>query len=129
MKVLIADDEAPHAFLLEMFLRKWGYQVFSTGDGQEALRMLDREQSPCIAILDWEMPGLDGVEVSRRIRGSGKQNIYILMLSAKTQSVERAVALQAGVHQFMAKPFDPEELRRNLLAGSKALERLGYSIL
>jgi DNA-binding response OmpR family regulator len=128
MKVLIADDESTHAFLLELFLKKWGYEVFSTDNGQEALRELEREESPCIAILDWEMPGLDGVEVTQTIRRTGKRNIYILMLTAKTQAVDRAKALQAGVHVFMTKPYEPEELRVHLLAGRKELEGAGYSI-
>ena len=125
MKVLIADDEAAHAFLLELFLKKWGYEVFSTDNGQEALRELEREESPCIAILDWEMPGLSGLDVTKAIRSSDHRNIYIVMLTAKSQAVDRAMALEAGVHSFMTKPYEPEELRLKVLAGCKELERIG----
>jgi len=128
MKVFVADDEAVHVFLLELFLKKWGFEVRSTDNGRDALRELESEESPCVAILDWEMPGLEGVEVARTIRKIGKPNIYILMLTAKSQAADRAKALEAGVHAFMTKPYEPEQLRLSVLAACKELQEAGYSI-
>jgi phosphoserine phosphatase RsbU/P len=127
MKVLIADDENQHAFLLELFLKKWGYEVCSVDNGLDALQMLEIESSDCVAILDCDMPGLDGLEVTRRIRRSGHRNIYVLMLTARTQADDRARAAEAGVDAFLAKPYEPEELRALIAAGRAALEKIGLS--
>ena len=123
MKVLIADDEPMHTFLLEMFLKKWGYEVTSTDNGQEALRLLRGESAPCVAILDWKMPGLEGVEVCRELRKtSEKSNIFILLLTANAQVVDRQQAMEAGVDDYMTKPYDPEELRQKLGDACRVLE-------
>jgi DNA-binding response OmpR family regulator len=129
MKVFIADDENEHVFLLELFLRKWGYEdVFSTDNGEEALRELHGEDSPCIAILDWDMPGLNGLQVAETIKRTGKRNLYVLMLTARSQAVDRAKALQAGVHAFITKPYEPRELRATLLTACKELEGAGSPV-
>ena len=122
MNILIADDEKAHLFLLEMFLRKWGYEVYPTNNGTEALAWLEGEESPCLAILDWQMPGLDGVEVARRIkRGPRASQIYIVMLTAKAQRADRLKALEAGVDVLLVKPYDPDQLQQMLLQGERRL--------
>ena len=125
MKVLIADDERAHVFLLELFLRKWGYdEVLTVENGRDALAALQTDWSPCVAILDWNMPVLDGIEVTRRIkRGEHRHEIYILLVTAKTQEADRVVAAAAGVDYFMAKPYEPEVLRAAVHAGHQALEK------
>jgi len=123
VKVLIADDEPVHTFLLEMFLKKWGYEVTSTDNGQEALRLLRGESAPCVAILDWKMPGLEGVEVCRELKKTSKNsNIFILLLTAKAQVVDRQQAMEAGADDYMTKPYDPEELRCKLLKGCQIIK-------
>jgi len=122
VNILIADDEKAHLFLLEMFLRKWGYEVYATNNGVEALAWLEREEPPCLAILDWQMPGLDGVEVARRIkRGPRATQIYIVMLTAKAQRADRLQALEAGIDAFLIKPYDPDELQQTLLEGERRM--------
>jgi CheY-like chemotaxis protein len=120
VNILIADDEKVHLFLLEMFLRKWGYEVYATNNGAEALAWLEREASPCLAILEWQMPGLDGVEIARRIKqGPRSTHIYIVILTAKAQRSDRLQALAAGVDVFLVKPYDPDELQQTLLQGER----------
>ena len=128
MRVLIADDEPMHAFLLEMFLRKWGYEVGTVDNGQDALRILRQESEPCVAILDWKMPRLEGVDVCREVKLTPeKSNVYILLLTAKTQEVDRQQAAEAGVDLYMTKPYEPEELRGKLQEASRMLDSGQYS--
>ena len=123
MRILIADDEPVHLFLLEMFLKKWGYEVIGVDSGSEAWRILDGEDSPRMAILDWEMPGLDGIEICRAVRRSEKRPYtYILLLTARAQKADIQKGLAAGADSYLAKPYDPEELRKRLLAACKQLE-------
>lgn len=125
LKIIIAEDEPQHAFLLELFLRKWGYkEVRSYDNGGDVLRALESEASLCLAILDWEMPVMDGIEVTRKLKTNGRKNIYILMVSAKTQATDRQKASAAGVDVFIAKPYEPEELRTALLRGWQTLDRI-----
>ena len=128
MRVLIADDEPMHTFLLEMFLRKWGYEVATVDNGQEALEILREENNPCVAILDWKMPGLEGADVCRAVKGTpGRTNIFVLLLTAKTQQADRQRAAEAGVDLYMTKPYEPEELRGKLQDAGRLLESRQYS--
>ena len=123
MKVLIADDEPMHTFLLEMFLKKWGYEVTSTDNGLEALRLLRGENASCVAVLDWRMPGLEGVEVCHDLKKSSENStLFILLLTAKAQVVDRQQAMEAVVDDYMTKPYDPEELRQKLGDACRLLE-------
>jgi CheY-like chemotaxis protein len=123
LKVLIADDDTVHTFLLEMFLKKWGYEVTSTDNGAEALQMLRAENSPCIAILDWQMPRLTGDEVCREVKDSlPDSSIFVIMLTANAQLKNRQQATAAGVDAFMTKPYEPEELKEKLREASQLLE-------
>jgi diguanylate cyclase (GGDEF)-like protein len=92
-------------------------------DGQEAWRLLDCEDPPRLAILDWMMPGLDGVEVCRRVRHSSREPyIYILLLTARTESQDLVEALEAGADDYLTKPFVPHELRARLRSGTRILD-------
>ncbi|HEV2490233.1 MAG TPA: response regulator, partial [Candidatus Acidoferrales bacterium] len=86
MKILIADDDPVSSRVLEVFLRKWGYAVVAVADGSDALALLEAEDAPRLAILDWMMPGMEGVEVCRRVRQrSGRAYVYLLLLTARGQ--------------------------------------------
>lgn len=117
MRILIADDEPTHLFLLEMFLKKWGYEVRSVDSGAEAWRILDGVNSPRMAILDWQLPDLDGVEICRRLRQSpDRPYTYILLLTARAQQADIRKGLDAGADDYLTKPYDPEELQKRILA-------------
>ena len=123
MRILIADDDHSHTFLLEMFLKKWGYEVTSTDDGGEALQYLRCKNFPCIVILDGHMPGMDGIAVCREVRRFvSDPGTYILMLTANAQARDRQQALAAGVDVYMTKPYEPGELRAQLLEASQRLQ-------
>ena len=123
MKVMLADDEPHHALLLELFLRKWGYEdVSSWMDGGQVLRALEAEREPCLVILDWLMPVLNGIEVTRTIKGS-RSDVYVVMVTGKAQARDRSHAMSAGADDFIAKPYEPEALRTALRRGCEALDR------
>jgi two-component system cell cycle response regulator len=123
MKVLIADDEPIQQLLLETLLTKWGHEVIRAKNGEEAFLILQREQPPRAAILDWMMPGMDGVRICRELRALPKHPyIYILLLTAKDQRKDLVEAFQAGVDDFLAKPVNPEELKARLHAGERILD-------
>src|ERR1041384_4346377 len=86
-KVLAAEDNPVFQSMLRTMLTKWGYQPIIARDGNEAWALLDSEDAPRLAVLDWMMPGIDGVEICRRLRALGREPyIYILLLTARTES-------------------------------------------
>ena len=126
MRVLIADDSIVSRHLLEATLRKWGYEVVVATDGVEALRVLQGENPPRMAILDWVMPGLTGPEVCSRVREGAKstdQNYtYIVLLSSKSQREDLILGLESGADDYLTKPFDQHELKVRLRAGTRILD-------
>lgn len=122
-RILIAEDHFVSRHLLERNLSNWGFQVETAEDGEAAFRILDSEDAPPIAILDWMMPKVDGVEVCRRVRArSDRPYIYLLLLTAKSQKEEVAAGLEAGADDYVIKPFDPDELRARLKVGQRVVE-------
>ena len=118
MRILIAEDDPVSRRVLEAMLHKWKHDVVVTTDGVQAWERLQCEDAPKLAVLDWMMPGMDGVEVCRRVReASGKQQTYIILLTARGQSQNVVAGLQAGADDYVVKPFDREELHARLQAG------------
>jgi phosphoserine phosphatase RsbU/P len=118
MRILIAEDDLVSRKMLEATLARWGYEVIITGDGQAAWEALQKPDAPGIAILDWMMPGLDGVDVCRRVRARTTGDpVYILLLTAKGNKADIVSGLEAGADDYIVKPFDREELRARLQAG------------
>ena len=123
MKALIADDNAGFRIVLERMLRKWGYDVVVASDGLEALAALQAPDPPRLAILDWMMPGLDGVEVCRRLREENREPyIYIVLLTAKDTAEELVEGMEAGADDYLRKPVDSHELRVRVRAGRRILD-------
>ncbi len=123
MRILVAEDDAVSRHLLATFLSKWGYRVVVAADGSEAWEKLQREDAPKVAILDWMMPGLDGLELCRKIRERPQDNyIYVLLLTAKGQKEDVVIALDAGADDYLIKPFDPQELRARVRAAGRIVE-------
>ena len=91
-------------------------------NGQEALDMLEREDAPNLVILDWLMPDIDGIEICRRVRGWGNgRYTYIIMLTAKTAKEDFVAGLDAGMDDYLSKPFHPDELRARVRVGERML--------
>lgn len=123
MKILIAEDDLISRRLLEATLTKWGYEVAHACDGLAAWEALQQPDAPSLAILDWMMPGLDGVEVCRRIRAiPACQPRYLLLLTAKGDRADIVAGLQAGADDHVAKPFDPGELQARLQVGVRMIQ-------
>lgn len=122
MKILIAEDNDLSRRTLEKLLTKWGYEVISTQDGAQAWEALQKEDSPELAILDWLMPGMDGVDVCRRVRQSqGHSLAYIILLSANDSREDIVLGLDAGADDYITKPFEFKELRARIRAGQRII--------
>ncbi len=123
MKILIADDSNVSRHLLESIVRKWGYEVISTADGNQAWEALRHDDAPRMAILDWMMPGLTGPEVCRKVREKGiEPYTYILLLTSKTQKEDVIEGMMAGADDYVVKPFDQQELNVRLRAGRRIID-------
>ena len=123
MKILIAEDDPVSRRVLEATLVKWGYDVVVTYDGVEALSGLQEEDAPHLAILDWMMPGLDGVEVCRRVRQTARPvPTYIILLTAKSGKEDIVTGIEAGANDYLTKPFNREELRVRVRVGVQMIE-------
>jgi diguanylate cyclase (GGDEF)-like protein len=122
MKILIAEDDLLARRMIERFLEQWGYSVISAADGTEAWEILQREDGPRLAILDWMMPGMDGTEIARALRQRRSEPyVYILILTSKERKQDVVDGLSAGADDYLTKPFDAEELRGRLHAGRRIL--------
>jgi len=123
MRILVAEDNLVFQTVLQSMLTQWGYDIVVASDGEEAWCRLQHEEAPRLAILDWVMPGLDGIEVCRRVRASNRLHYtYILILTAKTGSEDLVTAMEAGADDYVAKPFKSAELRARLRVGCRILE-------
>jgi len=122
MKILVAEDQPDSWLLLETLLRGWGHEAVITTDGAAAWDALQREDAPPLAILDWMMPGLDGLEVCRRARGRmNARPLYIILLTARANRQDAIDGLDAGADDFVTKPFDPADLRARLSVGVRVV--------
>jgi diguanylate cyclase (GGDEF)-like protein len=122
MKVLVADDEIVSRRLIETSVRRWGYDVVVARDGLEASQLLQSPEAPKLAVLDWMMPGLDGIELCRELRKhDGDSYTYILLLTVKHNKSDVILGLEAGADDYIVKPFDPQELKVRLHAGKRIL--------
>lgn len=123
MKALIAEDNPGFRQALEKLLKKWGYDVVAATNGRQALDVLRKDDPPRLAILDWMMPELDGVEVCRRVREQNREPyIYILLLTAKDTAEELIEGMEAGADEYLRKPVNTQELRVRLRAGRRIID-------
>jgi DNA-binding response OmpR family regulator len=108
--VLIVEDEAEIARFIQQLLEKEGFACLQSRDGEDAIRQFQTHQ-PNLIILDWMLPGIDGLEVCTRVRRqAGANDPYILMLTAKGEEFDRVIGLATGADDYLVKPFSPMEL-------------------
>lgn len=118
MKILVADDDAPSRFILNSLLTSWGYCVTAVNDGDAAWNILCEPEHPQLLLLDWMMPGFEGIEIVRRLRQRAPEKpYYSIIITSLTDTDSVTSALNAGADDFISKPFDNNELRARVSVG------------
>ena len=122
MRVLIADDDPVSRRILEVtLLDSASDEVIAAANGWEAWKILRKGDGPDLVVLDWMMPCMDGVDICRRVRASDLPPTYIILLTSRSETQDVIAGLDAGADDYIAKPFDPEELRARLRVGARVL--------
>ena len=104
-------------------MAKWGYTVMEAGDGLEAMTLLRSQEPPRIAVLDWMMPGLDGVEICSRLQEKPNEQLtYTILLTCKSEKEDAVHALDQGAHDFLSKPVHIGELQSRIAVGKRLVE-------
>lgn len=123
LRVLIGEDDPVSQRLLEAILQKWGYEVICCSDGLDVWSQLQAPGAPGIAVLDWMMPGMDGLQICRKVREmSRSEPTYIILLTTRGRSHDIVAGLDAGADDYVTKPFDREELRARVETGFRTIE-------
>lgn len=123
LRILIAEDDLTARSMLSGVLKKWGYTPVVVKDGQAAWEVLQQPDSPRLVILDWMMPGMDGLEVIRLTRARiTEQPSYIILLTSKDEKGDILSGLETGANDYIKKPFDLEELYARIRVGQRTLE-------
>ena len=123
MRVLVAEDDVTSRSLLCAILRKWGYEVLAVVDGSQAWEVLQKPTAPKLVILDWLMPGLDGLEVCRRVRAlAAPEPPYVIMLTSMEQKADVVRGLDTGANDYITKPYHAEELQARVAVGRRVVE-------
>src|ERR1035437_3829485 len=123
MKILVAEDDPVTRRLLRISLERWSYEVIPVDDANKAWDALLREGAPKLAILDWVMPGADGIEICRELRKrEAGSYIYILLLTSKGEKDDLLQGLEAGADDYLIKPFDLLELQARVRSGSRIID-------
>jgi len=118
--ILVAEDDPVSRELICTRLAKWGYEVIATRNGAEAMTALRKKDAPSLAILDWMMPDMDGLEICRRVREVDR-TLYIILLTARGSKENVVEGLGAGADDYLIKPFDKEELHARILVGLRVM--------
>jgi sigma-B regulation protein RsbU (phosphoserine phosphatase) len=123
MKILIAEDDLVSRTVLTRMLTNWGHEVITTVDGRNACEILERDDAPKLAILDWMMPEMDGLDVCRRVRALDRSEpTYLILLTAKDQIGDIVEGLDSGANDYVIKPYDWRELKSRLRVGERMVE-------
>lgn len=123
MKILVADDDAMTRLALVKNLEKWDYEVVAAENGRQAFEFLTGEDPPRLAILDWLMPEMEGVEICRKlVQLSATPLIYTILLTVKKEKDDIIQALNCGAHDFLSKPVHVGELRSRIAVGVRLLD-------
>lgn len=123
MKILIAEDENVTRAILARKLTSWGYEVLAASEGHEAWEILQQTDAPKLVILDWMMPGMDGIEICRRLKALDKTTpAYVIMLTSRDNEDDIVKGLDSGADDYIVKPFKNSELRSRINAGRRMLE-------
>ena len=123
MRILIAEDDSISRMILARVLENLGHEVVAVTDGSQAWQVMQGPDAPRLAIFDWMMPGLDGLQVVGRIRErESDRRPYLIMLTSKTEKEAIVTGLDAGADDYLGKPFDPDELRARIGVGQRMID-------
>lgn len=123
-KILIVDDEQAILNVIEAYLLPEGYQVHSVRDGLAALKAAQAFK-PDLIVLDLMLPGMDGIEVLQKLRNLS--NVYVILLTAKTEETDKVVGLSVGADDYLTKPFSPRELLARIKSALRRMQHPGLS--
>ena len=122
-RILLAEDDRVSRVMLQAVLVKWGHEVVATADGREAFDRIMDPDGPCLAILDWMMPGMTGVEICKQLRATPvSRALHIILLTARSKGADAAMALDAGADDHLAKPYDLVELQARIQLGLRRIQ-------
>lgn len=123
MRILLAEDSKVYRHLISSCLKEWDFDFVVANDGLSAWEVLEGPYTPTVAILDWVLPGINGLELCQRIRSrvQNEQYVYTIVLTGKNHRHDLLAAMEAGADDFLSKPFDPAELKARLLAGKRII--------
>ena len=119
-RILIAEDDPVSCEILVTRLQKWGYDAVIAHDGNEAMTVMRSANAPALAVLDWMMPGMDGIEVCRRLREVNKA-VYVIFLTSLGTKENISQAMEAGADDYLVKPFDPFALQTRISVGLRII--------
>ena len=123
MKILLAEDDPISTRLVKTRLQQWGHEVVAVSDGLRAYELLTATDGPPLALVDWMMPQLDGIEVCRRIRALPRTSpCYIILVTARSTQEDLVEGIEAGADDYVVKPFDAMELKARINAGIRIIE-------
>jgi len=124
VRILLVEDSAIERLQIGSYLNEWNLEFVAAKDGLEAWSCLQSPDAPNLVLLDWMLPGLDGIELARRIRtlGANEAYIYTVMLTAKDKKQHLLTAMAAGADDYLAKPVDPSELKARIQVAKRILD-------
>jgi len=124
MRILLAEDSAFYSRMISNYVTHWGLDLVSAKDGKEAWKILRNSDGPRLALLDWMLPEIEGVELCRRLRTGAERvgYVYTILITSKNQQHEMLEAMDAGADDFLSKPFDPAELKARIQVGKRIVE-------
>jgi diguanylate cyclase (GGDEF)-like protein len=123
VRILIAEDDVTSRSILASIVKKWGYDPVATEDGNTAWSVLQRPDSPKLVLLDWNMPGMDGLEICRRLKQLDSSDPpYVILLTGRQEKGDIVQGLDAGANDYVAKPYNNAELRARIRVGQRMLE-------
>jgi two-component system, chemotaxis family, chemotaxis protein CheY len=115
MKVLVVDDSRVMRLIIGRTLREMGHEVLEAGDGQEALLRLQENRDIEMAMVDWNMPVMNGIDFLRAMRSDSRYStIQVMMVTSETEMSQVQLALQAGANSYVTKPFTPDKIQEKV---------------